>query len=107
MNAATDLVGRFTTYIIDPAILLVFAAGFFLFTWGLVQFLGALGDNESGTRREAGKRHIVWGLVGMLVMISVYGIIALLDNTFNLRTFQGPDMNRLNNINTSANFFGR
>jgi len=104
MNAATDLVGRFTTYIIDPAILLIFSAGFLLFMWGLVQFLFNV---ESDSGRKEGKDHMLWGLAGMVVMISVYGIIALLDNTFSLGTFEGVDINRMNNINGSINFFGQ
>ena len=96
--------GRFITYIVDPAILIVFAAGFFLFVWGLVQFLWNL--NEGGDNKE-GKQHMIWGIVGMLIMISVYGIITLLDNTFGLGVFSGsPDMSRLNNVSVPNNIFG-
>ena len=102
MNAASNLIGRFVTYIIDPTILLIFAAGFFVFIWGLVQFLA----NVEGDRNE-GKQHMIWGIVGMFIMVSVFGIITLLDNTFSLGTFQGgPDINRANNITTTGNFFG-
>jgi hypothetical protein len=99
-NTAT-LISRFTTYIIDPAILIVFAAGFFLFIWGLVQFL----NNVEGDRNE-GKQHMIWGIVGMFVMVSVFGIITMLDNTFNLGIFGGgPDPNAAAGINTTGTFF--
>ena len=101
MQALSDIMTRFKVYIIDPAILVVFALGFFLFIWGLIEYLMKL--NEGGDNKE-GKDHMLWGLAGMLVMISVYGIIVLLDNTFNLGVFQGPDVSRLNNINISAPF---
>ncbi len=97
MAAAAQLLDRFVKFIIDPLILLVFAAGFFMFVWGLVQFLINLEDVSA---HEEGIEHMKWGIVGMLVMVSVYGIIALLDNTFNLGAFNGqtPDMSALQNI---------
>ena len=95
MAVASDLIDRFVFYIIDPIILLVFALGFFLFIWGLVQFLINIESDSKG--RSDGKRHMVWGLVGMLIMISVYGIIALLDNSFDLNV-ANPDVGRINNV---------
>ncbi len=91
---------KFVTLIIDPAILVVFAAGFFLFIYGLVEFLVAI--NQGGDTAE-GKEHMVWGIIGMLIMISVYGIIALLDNTFGL-DIANPDVSRINNIAPGAFF---
>ena len=76
-----ELVNRFTTVIIDPAILLIFALGFFLFVWGLVQFLWSLDESSN---RQDGIRHMTWGIVGMLVMVTVKGIILLLSATFDL-----------------------
>lgn len=108
MDAATKLIDRFITLIINPTILLIFTAGFLLFLWGLVVFIFNLGE---GGENSEGKQHMLWGLVGMLVMVSVFGIIALLNNTFHLgvgsdaRTYN-PDMNRLQNINSAYNFVG-
>ena len=85
-----------------PAILLVFTAGFFLFVWGLVEFIFKL---DAGGEHQEGKDHMLWGIVGMLIMVSVYGILNLLDSTFNLQSTR-PDMSRLQNIAPTANFFG-
>lgn len=101
MQAVGTLMSKFVSYIIDPAILVIFTLGFFLFVWGLVQFLWNL--NEGGDNKE-GKRHMVYGVVGMLIMISVYGILDLIDNTFGL-DFANPDVSRLNNVNIPSNFF--
>ncbi len=92
---------RIVTYIIDPALLVIFALGFLLFTYGLVEFLWKI--NGEGDTAE-GKRHMVYGLVGMLVMISVYGILDLIDNTFGL-DFSNPDVGRINNIVLPNNLF--
>lgn len=92
---------KFVTLIIDPAILIVFAAGFFLFIWGLVEFLVAI--NQGGDAAE-GKRHMMWGIVGMLIMVSVYGIVSLLDNTFGL-DIANPDVGRMNSVIQPGSFF--
>ena len=92
---------RIVQYIIDPALLVIFALGFLLFVYGLVEFL--LKINEGG-KNEEGKQHMVWGVVGMLVMVSVYGILSLIDNTLGL-DFSNPDVSRLNNITIPNNLF--
>ncbi len=102
MNAASNLLGKFVDLIINPAILVVFTAGFFLFLWGLVIFLWNLNEGASSN----GKQHMLWGIVGMLIMISVYGIITLVDQTFQL-DIANPDISRMNNTVAPANFFGR
>jgi hypothetical protein len=95
MNAATNLVDKFTNYIVDPAILVVFAAGFFFFVYGLVEFMWNLNEGAQSN----GKQHMLWGTVGMFVMVSVYGIVALISNTFGL----GIDpANGTYNMNTSG-----
>jgi ABC-type phosphate transport system permease subunit len=81
MNSSGDLITKLGTYIIDPILLVIFAAGFFVFMWGLLQFM----INQSrGEDLSEGKRHMIYGTLGMFIMVSVYGIIALLDSTFGL-----------------------
>jgi len=81
MVAASDLLGKFKSVIIEPATYLLFSIGFFLFIWGLVEFLWSL--NESSDRRQ-GVNHMIWGIAGMFIMVSVWGIIGLLNSTFGL-----------------------
>lgn len=103
MNAANDLVNRFVDIIINPAILIVFAAGFFLFVWGLVEFLWRL---DEGGENTAGKQHMIWGIVGMLIMVSVFGIISIINDTFDLDA-GNPDVSRINNVAPPVNFTGQ
>ncbi len=99
-GAGQEVLGRFVTYIIDPAILLIFTAGFLLFLFGLVEFLFKV---EQSSGRENGVRHMIWGMVGMLIMVSVYGIVALITNTFGL-DLASPDVSRANDIVNGFNF---
>lgn len=104
MAAATNLIDRFVTYIINPALMLIFAAGFLVFMYGLVQFMLNLNNQ---TERQNGARHMLWGIVGILIMVAVRSIIVLLDNTFQLGALSGNlDVGRINNINLPNNLFG-
>lgn len=102
MQSAGNIIGRFVDYIIDPLILIVFSAGFFLFLWGLVNFLWNI---DEGGENTAGKQHMIWGIVGMVIMVSVYGIISMIDNTLQLN-IANPDVSRINNVQPGGNFFG-
>ena len=100
-----QLVDRFVSVIINPAIGIIFAAGFFLFMWGLVQFI--LNLEEGGDNKE-GKNHMLWGIAGMVIMVSIYGILALLDATFNLNTLNGQGFNTGGyNVDLPSNRFTR
>lgn len=73
-----SFVEKFTEVIIEPLILLLFALALLLFLWGIVVFIAKM---DSEDERKKGARHMIWGLVGMFVMLSVYGIVNLIGNT--------------------------
>ncbi len=91
---------RFVDYLINPAILVIFAAGFLLFVYGLVEFLWKL--NEGGDNKE-GKQHMIWGIVGMFIMVSVYGILSLATSTFGIDP-TNPDTSTLPNVDVANPF---
>lgn len=72
------LLNKFAEVIINPLITLVFGAAVLVFIVGIVQYL--LAQNDPGAR-ETGARHILWGVVGMAIMISAYGIINFVAKT--------------------------
>lgn len=82
MNEGQITINNIVEFIFDPAVLLVFSIGFLLFVWGLVEFIANPADT---TRKETGQKHMLWGIIGMFIMIAVGGIIALIDDTFDLR----------------------
>ncbi len=102
MNTAATIIARLTQYIINPILLIIFSLGFLLFVYGLVIFLMDIGD---GKNRQTGINHMLWGIGGMLIMSSVDGIIALIDNTFNFHALSNtPDMTQVQKAAT--NLFG-
>lgn len=92
MGTASQILERLNDLIIRPIILLVFAAGFFLFMWGLVKFLW---NSKEGEIDDSGKQHMLWGIVGMFIMISVAGIIALITGTFGINQQNATDTSNL------------
>jgi uncharacterized membrane protein len=52
--------------------------GVVYFIWGVVQYVTS-GDAE---KKEQGQQHMIWGLIGLAVIVSIWGLIAILRNTF-------------------------
>lgn len=80
--------GSVITQIINGVLVpMIFAIAFLVFIWGVVQaFL--LKDEEA---REKGKSYILWGVIAMFVMASVWGLVNILIGTFNLSS-GGPSL---------------
>lgn len=76
-KTADQIISVLTDQILRPIELLLFALATILFLWGVVEFL-INRDNEE--ERDKGKRHMMWGIVGLVIMFSVNGIIWILIN---------------------------
>ena len=74
-----QLAGDIGRVIINPLLALIFGAGLLVFTWGLVQYLYAL--NVKGEQDQDGKKHMLWGIVGMFIMAAAFTIIRIIANT--------------------------
>ena len=57
------------------------------FIWGVIQYVGAGGDEE---KLKKGRQHMVWGIVGMAVMAMAWGIVGLLVNYFGVGNTNVP-----------------
>lgn len=85
----TSLLGKINQYILNPIIVLLFAIALLVFFWGIVEFIRDAGSEDG---RENGKRNILWGIVGMFVMVAVYGIIRIILNTIGIAPGSVPFM---------------
>ena len=65
--------------ILFPLITLLMAIALLIFLYGCFEYVKNAGS-EMG--RETGRRHLLWGVVGMLVMLSAYAILAIAAATF-------------------------
>lgn len=64
--------------IVNPLIMLVFALAVLFFVIGIIQMIVS---GESSDARKKGGMHMLWGSIGMFIMISAWGIIHLIANT--------------------------
>ena len=72
---------RVNGVILNPLILLAFSLAFLYFIYGIVKFLSLEGGDK--TRKEA-QDAILYGIIGMVIMFSVYGIIKFVLATFGI-----------------------
>jgi hypothetical protein len=68
--------------VIGAAIIpLIFTLAFLYFLWGMVMFIKGADDVK---KREESKKFIYWGIIGLTVMIAVWGIVQIVTSTFGL-----------------------
>ena len=72
------LIDRIENVILNPIITLLFALAVFYFLWGLMDVVSS-GDDSS--KRTQGRNHIMWRLVGIFIMVAVYGLMNVAINT--------------------------
>src|SRR3989344_4778119 len=78
---AAEFVGRFNDAILFPLIALLSGIAFLFFIYGSAVYIFNA-DNDAA--RADGKKHIMYGLIGLTVMVSAYAILTLAANTFGL-----------------------
>ena len=59
-------------------ILIVLAVVYFI--WGVVQYVVG-GDEE---KKKEGKSHMIYGIIGLVVIVAVWGLVSVVTNTFGL-----------------------
>jgi len=67
--------------IINPLILLLFALALVFFLYGMFEFI-ANGDNDE--KRTIGKSHMLWGIIGLTIMMGVWFILGIILRTLNI-----------------------
>ena len=81
MPALNSFLDKVVAQIINPIILLLAACAFVVFLWGVFEFVAHAGDE---TKRSEGKKAIMWGLIGLVIIFGAYGIINIALGTFGL-----------------------
>ncbi len=72
------LINNINTYIINPIIGFMIAVALIYFLYGVVVFLHGM---DSEDKRKEGRKHMIWGIVGLFIMVSAFGIMNLICNT--------------------------
>ena len=82
--------------ILNLTIPVVFGLAMIYFFWGVGQFILKSGDE---TGRKEGRQKMLWGVVALFVMFSIFGILHFIGNSLDI-SLSGTT-NTTNNINNS------
>lgn len=80
-NVISSIIPRIVDSIVIPLVQFLFALTVLIFVWGLIGFFKGSDDAKA---REIGQQHILWGVVGIAIMVSVYGIIRFVAGSLGL-----------------------
>lgn len=67
--------------LVNPALYLLLAVAVVIFIYGIIEMMaGATNDKK----REDGRRHLMWGIIGLFIMLGVWGIISIIKDSIAL-----------------------
>lgn len=78
MQPIDNLIGNISDRILNPLVLLLAGIATIYFLWGVFEFIR---DYDSPEERSKGARHMLWGVIGMFIMFSAFGIMNLIGET--------------------------
>jgi len=82
----TDMLEIFRN-LINTLLPIVIALALLYFFWGLAKFVLAAGDEAA---RSEARSIMIWGVIVLFVMVSVWGLVNVLVQTFSLDTAETP-----------------
>jgi ABC-type proline/glycine betaine transport system permease subunit len=80
-SQAVAFVDTLNRVIIFPTIALLSGVALLLFVWGCFEYFMNANSSEGRTK---GVKHITWGIIGLVIMLSAYSLLAIFTSTFGL-----------------------
>ena len=71
-NGTSGIVGAINTAVVP----VIFGLAFLVFIWGVVNYFFFGTDDDK--KRTEGRQFILWGVLGMVVLFSVWGLVNIL-----------------------------
>ncbi|MES2416248.1 MAG: hypothetical protein V4504_00945 [Patescibacteria group bacterium] len=87
-SKAQDIINYATCIISHSIIPLIMGMALVVFIWGVVQYIAGA---EEEAKREKGRQFIIWGLIAITVIVSIYGMVQILGDTFGIQS-AGPQL---------------
>jgi hypothetical protein len=75
-NSAGNTIGQLTN-IINKLIPFFLAIAVVVFIYGVIRYVVASSPDD----KAAGRSYIIWGIIGIAVILSIFGLVKLLQNT--------------------------
>lgn len=79
--------------LLNAVVPILISLGIVYLVWGIVQYM--IGDSEEA--KTKGKERVIFGLVGLAIIISVWGLVSIITKTFNLQG-SAPTKTELQNL---------
>ena len=76
-----NLLNYFTCILSGSVIPFIFSIAVVMFTWGVVQYVI---NGQEEAKREKGKQFMIWGIIGLTVMVGVWGLVRIVGDTFGI-----------------------
>jgi len=70
-----------TCFINSSVIPLIVSLAIAMFIWGVVQYVI---NSDEEAKKEKGKQFMIWGIIGLTVMIGVWGLVKIVGVTFGI-----------------------
>ncbi len=89
------LIQSFTGTVVKALGTLFMGLAMVAFLWGIASYIWAIREGNS-TKIDEGKKFMMWGLIALFVMFSVYGIVKFFQTELGLpdsTTIRIPDIN--------------
>ena len=86
ISNADDLIGV-VGGLLNSLAPLIIGIAFIYFIWGIVQYVTAGGEEDQQTKA---RQTMIYGIIALFVMTSVWGLVNLLSGTFQLEGREGP-----------------
>ena len=81
-------------FINSTLIPILLAVAFVVFIWGIVQYFLLAGQDNSDAQSK-GKMLMLYGIIGFVLIVSIWGIVQLLTEGLNLQGNEGLDRNQI------------
>lgn len=78
--SVTAFVNNILEFLRTAVIPFLFVLATVIFIWGVIQYvIGGQGGNDA--KVEAGKKVMIWGIIGLAIMTSAWAIVGILCNS--------------------------
>ncbi len=76
----SELLDKIVTLIVNPIVVLGFIVATIFFFYAIIQLIAGADGGDLDKKRK----NVIYGIVGLFIMFSVYGILRLVLTTFNI-----------------------
>ena len=81
-ESVDQFIGNVDKIIVNPLIDLLFALAVIYFLYGVFEFIV---NQQNEEKKTSGKSHMLWGVVGITIMMGVWFILNVIINTLNIQ----------------------